>query len=169
VNFFETFRAGNLEVTALKANHGGYGKRERGLNYLIRLEDGFSFLYGTDTGWYAQETWRALEGRRADAVILDATFGGRMDRGEHPDGHLDLRSMLLMFEGMARIGFIDESTALYATHMNHKHDLLHDDMQRALDASTFKVTVAYDGLSVPVDRRVCRPNRSDHDTRQHRE
>lgn len=157
VDYFSTFRAGDLEVSAVKANHRAFGRSdsgedEFGLNYLIRLKDGRTLLYATDTGWYSEETWEFLKGKRADLVIIEATFGGRTDRGERPDGHLDIRSVRGMLATMAEIGFLDASSRAYATHFNHKHAFLHDQMQAAFDKGVrlgaIPVEVAYDGLRI---------------------
>lgn len=148
VAYFQTFTAGALKATAIQANHRGFGAREWGLNYLVELPDGRSLLYATDTGWYGEQTWEFLSGCKADIVILEATFGGDTQRDPHPKGHLDVRSALLTLERMEAIGFVSDDTRLYATHINHKHGLMHADMQAAFDHSRFPVTVAYDGLTI---------------------
>jgi phosphoribosyl 1,2-cyclic phosphate phosphodiesterase len=148
LSYFQSFRAGDLEVETLKSNHRGYGEDEWGLNYLIRLADGRSLLYATDTGWYGDETWEFLSGKRADIVVLEATYGGRLDRGERPEDHLDARSSMAMLERMASTGFIGDSTRVFITHINHKHGLLHDELQREFDRGTVHATVAYDGLRI---------------------
>ncbi len=148
IDYFQTFKAGDIEVSSLKANHKVIRRGEYGLNYLITLNDGVKMLYATDTGWYEEETWEYLKGKKADIVIMECTFGGCLDRGDYPDEHLDIRSMLSMIEKMHSIGFIDNSVRIYATHINHKQGLLHEEMQAVFDRSNFKVTVAYDGLKI---------------------
>ncbi len=148
LDYFQEFRAGELEVAALRANHAGFGPGERGLNYLVRLPGGRSLLYAVDTGWYEEETWEYLSGRRADIVVIEATFGGRTDRGEFPDEHLDALSAMRALERMAAMGFIDGSSSVYATHINHKHELGHEGLQAAFDRGPVKVTVAWDGLRI---------------------
>ena len=148
LDYFQEFRAGELDALAIKANHAGYGAGEFGLNFLIRLPDGRKLLYATDTGWYQDETWDCLRGKKADIVILEATFGDRLDRGEHPEGHLDVRSASETLATMSDIGFIEPETRVYITHINHKHSMLHDDMQLAFDSSRVRATVAYDGLRI---------------------
>jgi phosphoribosyl 1,2-cyclic phosphate phosphodiesterase len=145
-DYFETFRAGDLQLTSLKANHMAFGPDEYGQNYIVALPDGRKLLYALDTGWYGDETWEFLQGRSVDLLAMDCTFGGSLERGIHPGGHLDIRSMLLMLEKLSAIGVISNTTQLYATHFNHKHTLMHEDMQKAFDGSGFPVVVAYDGL-----------------------
>jgi phosphoribosyl 1,2-cyclic phosphate phosphodiesterase len=140
-------RAGDLEVTAVKANHRAFGEGEFGQNYIVKLQDGRRLFYALDTGWYGEETWEFLTGRRADILAMDCTFGGA-DRGPRPDGHLDIRSMLNMLERLQACGVVGSATRIYATHINHKHSLLHEEMQRVFGQSGFAVTVAYDGLEI---------------------
>ncbi|NSW89249.1 MAG: MBL fold metallo-hydrolase [Firmicutes bacterium] len=148
VDYFEMFKAGDLEVTSLKANHKALGENEYGLNYIIKLKNGKTMLYGVDTGYYEQDTWEFLEGKKVDILVMEATFGGRY-RGFQVSGHLDVKNLISVLERMEQIGFIEQSTNIYATHINHKHDLMHDDMQKVFDSSSFRVTVAYDGLRIP--------------------
>lgn len=148
VDYFETFKAGDLEVTSLKANHKANGRGEYAQNYIIQLKDNRKLLYAVDTGWYSEETWEFVKGKRIDILVIESTYGELMDGDIHPDCHQDARSMLLMLEKMKSIGFIDHNVKVYATHINHKHNLLHDDLQNFFDSSGFKATVAYDGLMV---------------------
>lgn len=146
--YFEAFSAGELVAVPLKANHKGFGINEYAQNYLVQLQDGKSLLYATDTGWYPDETWEFLKGKCADIIIMEATFGGRLDRGIHPDGHLDVRSALLMLDKMKETGFVRDNCSIYITHINHKHGMMHEDLQTAFNNSRHKATVAWDGLRI---------------------
>lgn len=147
-DYYQPFLAGQLQVTPIKANHRAFGPDEDAQNYLIRLPDNQILLYAVDTGWYGDETWDFLSQYSVDILIMEATFGGRTDRGLHPGGHLDAASYLLMVEKMSALGVIDHATRLYATHINHKHTLLHDDLQQYFDRSDHPITVAWDGLKI---------------------
>jgi phosphoribosyl 1,2-cyclic phosphate phosphodiesterase len=147
-DYFQPFQAGQLQVTPIKANHRAFGPDEYAQNYLIRLPDGQCLLYAVDTGWYGEETWEFLSAQTVDILIMEATFGGRTDRGLHPDGHLDAASYLLMADKMSALGVIDHSTRLYATHINHKHTLMHDGLQQCFNRSDHQITVAWDGLTI---------------------
>ncbi|WP_256217455.1 MBL fold metallo-hydrolase [Paenibacillus sp. OV219] len=148
LEYYETYSIGELLVTPVKGSHRAFGEGELANNYLIVLQSGKRILYASDTGWYSEETWGYLEGKKLDMLIMECTFGGRQDRGMHVEGHLDIPNFLLMLERMQAIGLIDAQTPIYATHINHKHDLLHDDMQLVFDQSGFNVQVAYDGLEI---------------------
>ena len=148
LDYFKAYRIGDLGVETVKGNHGGFGENERAMHYLLELPGGKKLLYALDTGYYLEETWEFLEGRHTDMLIMDCTFGGRTDRGEFPDGHLDIASFLKMIEKMTEIGFIDGKSHLYGTHFNPHQGLTHHEMQNRFDESPFEVTVAYDGLRV---------------------
>jgi phosphoribosyl 1,2-cyclic phosphate phosphodiesterase len=145
---FRSYEVGELRVEPVLGTHQTLRGAETALSYLMELPGGARVLYACDTGWFGDRTWEYLRGRHADVLIMEATFGGRTDRPEHPHGHLDCRSHALMLEEMARIGFVDSSTRLYATHLNPHQGLDHEGLQRWFDSRGLGVRVAYDGLEV---------------------
>ena len=148
VDYFGTYTVGELTVETVKANHTTVAEGEYAVSYLVTLPNGRRLLYALDTGYYLDETWEYLTGKRIDSLIMDCTFAGRTDRGEYPAGHLDLASFMKMLGRMSETGFIDADTGVYATHFNPHQGLTHDEIQQAFDESPFSVTVAYDGLRV---------------------
>ena len=148
LEYFKEYCIGDLIVKTLKTTHCARGADEKAINYLTRLQDGRWLLYALDTGWYPEETWAFLEGQKTDILIMDCTFGGRTDRPEYPEGHLDMLSFVKMLERMSAIDFISEQTQIFATHINPHQGLLHDELQEALDTIKFNVTLAYDGLTL---------------------
>jgi phosphoribosyl 1,2-cyclic phosphate phosphodiesterase len=145
---YKTYPIGELVVTPIKGNHRAFGEKEFANNYLIQTKSGELMLYACDTGWYCQETWDFLKGKKADVVIMECTYGGRKDRGLHPDQHLDAPSFLLMLDRMQEIGFIQKETKIYASHIAHKQPYLHAELQQLFDQSPYEVTVAFDGLAI---------------------
>lgn len=148
VKYFSKLTVGELRVSAVKGNHRVERTNEETLNYLIQFPSGTTLMYACDTGYYLEETWNHLEREYADILIMDCTFGGRRDRGEFPSGHLDIASFLRMLEKMVSVGFIDDSTHIFATHINPHQGLTHYAIQERFDESTYRVTVAYDGLRI---------------------
>ena len=146
LDYFESFRAGDLTVEAVVGNHSSLGEEERAINYLIHFSDAKSLLYALDTGYYEEASWEFLKGKYIEILVMECTFGGRGDRGEYPAGHLDIASFLKMLERMSAIGFIDSSTRIFTSHINPHHGLVHGEMQEHFDSSLFVVTVAWDGL-----------------------
>jgi phosphoribosyl 1,2-cyclic phosphate phosphodiesterase len=143
---FREYRIGALAVHTVTGNHPGHGANEQAVGYLVGLPGGKSLLYACDTGYFAEPTWECLSGRRVDALIVECTFGGRTDRGEFPANHLDLASFLRTLERMSRIGFIDERTAVYATHICPHQSLSHFELDRRLRDGPHRAAAAYDGL-----------------------
>lgn len=150
LEYFQVYEADGLKFRTVKGNHSGFGDGEYAINYLFELPNGKNLLYAVDTGWYSDETWDYLKGigKTLDVLIMECTFGGREDRGFYVGGHLDVINFLMMLEKMSTLGVIGPETAIYATHINHKHHLMHEHMQQTFDQSDYKVTVAYDGLCI---------------------
>jgi phosphoribosyl 1,2-cyclic phosphate phosphodiesterase len=150
LEYFHEYAIGGLSVQTVKGNHPARGVDEQSINYLVGTSDGKRFLYACDTGFYREDTWSYLAGKRVDAVILECTFAGRTDRGEFPESHLDLPSWFKMLERMARIEFIDDRTSVYATHFNPHQGLGHFEIHERLQRSAWRATAAHDGLRVHV-------------------
>lgn len=49
---------------------------------------------------------------------------------------------------MSAIKFINEETRIFASYLNPHQGLFHDEMQKRLDDTGFKITMAYDGLTL---------------------
>lgn len=148
LRYFESYEAGRLRVTTVPGNHYAMGRNEMAINYLIALPDGRKLLYASDTGWYTEETWRFLEGKSVDLLIMECTFGNREGYPKYAGSHLDIPNYVLMLERMKEIGLVNERTPVWATHINTAHQLLHDEMQEEFDRTGHRVVVEYDGLSI---------------------
>ncbi|SFJ55212.1 phosphoribosyl 1,2-cyclic phosphate phosphodiesterase [Paenibacillus sp. UNC496MF] len=151
LRYFESYDVGRLKVTTVPGNHYGMSRSELAINYLIELPDGRKLLYASDTGWYTEATWRFLEGKSVDLLIMECTFGNREGYPKYADSHLDIPNYALMPERMKEIEFVHEHTRVWATHINTAHHLLHDEMQAEFDRSGHRVVVAYDGLAIDAD------------------
>ncbi len=150
LEYFRQYTIGGLTVETIKGNHTARGVDEYSINYLVTMPHGKKLLYACDTGYYRDETWEYLSGRRVDTLIVENTFAGRTDRGEFPGGHLDFPSWFKTLERMADIGFIDGKTAVYATHFNPHQGLSHFEIHDRMQQSAWRATAAYDGLRIEV-------------------
>jgi len=150
LEYFHEYSVGGFTVQTVKGNHTARGENEYSINYLVGLPNGNKLLYTCDSGYYLEDTWEYLAGKRVDTLILECTFAGRTDREEFPGGHLDLASWVKTLERMAEIGFIDGSTAVYATHFNPHQGLSHFEIHDRIQRSRWRATAAYDGLRVEV-------------------
>ncbi|MBO9606867.1 MAG: hypothetical protein J7639_12990 [Paenibacillaceae bacterium] len=148
LRYFETYAVGGLTVTTIPGNHCSFGEGELAINYYIVLPDGRKLLYALDTGWYEEQTWEFLSGKTIDILIMECTFGNRPGRPLRVGGHLDIPNFFLMLDRMREIGAIGTGTAIYASHVNTAHTLLHDEMQEVFNQSDYAVTVAYDGMTI---------------------
>lgn len=150
LEYFREYTVGGLTVQTVRGSHAARGVGEQSVNYLVGTPEGRRFLYACDTGYYRDETWEYLAGKRVDVLILECTFAGLAGREEFPDSHLDLASWFRMLERMARIGFVDGTTAVFATHFNPHQGLDHAGIDDRLRRSLWHATAARDGLRVEV-------------------
>ena len=148
MEYYSSYKLGELHVHTVKGNHRGATPEEFSINPLISLADGRRFLYAVDTGYYSEESWEFLSDHRLDLLIMEATFGGRDDRPEYPDGHLDGRSFVRVLERMLSIGLISEDTPVYATHINPDQGWNHNQLQAFFRETNFDITVAHDCLRI---------------------
>ncbi|OGP60825.1 MAG: hypothetical protein A2V67_16145 [Deltaproteobacteria bacterium RBG_13_61_14] len=147
LEYFRSFEIGELGVTTIKGSHLAEGMDQFSINYLIRLPDGRCLLYAVDTGYYQEEAWEYLRGKRVDILVMDCTFPTRRTE-PRSFGHHTLASFLGTLERMREIGFIDGRTKVCATHFDIHQALPHGEMQALFDGSAVPVTVAYDGLAL---------------------
>jgi len=138
VEAFVPFVAGDMEVIPLKADH--YPERNC-YNYLLNLT-GKAILYGLDTGWFPDQTWDALSGRRLDLSILDCT------QGPHPGSkyHMGIDAVIRTREKLLSMGVADDDTVFVATHFSHNGGYSHAELEEAL--GRFGILVAYDGMKL---------------------
>ena len=145
VKTYEPFEVDGYKIMAVETTHR-VSERETAINYLFE-KDGKKLLYACDTGIYPARSVEALRGARVDKLVMESTWGSRTDT--NTSSHLNCAAFLEMLEVFRENEIIRPDTAIYATHINHKHDLDHDAMQAWYDAnSKQKVTVAWDGLCI---------------------
>ena len=145
VKTYEPFEVDGYKIMAVETTHR-VSERETAINYLFE-KDGKKLLYACDTGIYPARSVEALRGAKIDVLVMESTWGNRTDTSTA--SHLNCVAFLEMLEVFRQNEIIRPDTAIYATHINHKHDLDHDAMQAWFDDnSRQKVTVAWDGLSV---------------------
>ncbi|MEM2151892.1 MAG: MBL fold metallo-hydrolase [Candidatus Bathyarchaeia archaeon] len=137
---FETVKAGEFKVTALLADHD---PNQTCFLYLFE-SGGKVFLHGYDSGWFPEETWRALEGYRLNLAVLDCTMGAASSMKYH----MGLKEVIEVKRKMVLKGIADRDTIFIATHFSHNGLLLHDELTAKLLPEG--IEVAYDGLSIEI-------------------
>ena len=141
----EAFEQDGYRILPVDTTHR-VSKAETAINFLFE-KDGFKLLYACDTGYYQPETIELLRNARIDVLVLEATWGNRTDTSTA--SHLNCEAYLDMLDILLKADIIRPDTRCYASHINHKHDLNHDQMQQWFDEhSKMSVTVAWDGLVV---------------------
>jgi phosphoribosyl 1,2-cyclic phosphate phosphodiesterase len=127
-------------VKALRADHQ-FG--EECLIFLIKNE-GKTILWGTDTGFFPEDTWEALIDERLDVAILDTTSGPHSS----PRYHMGIPEVVKTKERMLKEGIADEKTIFISTHFSHNGGFLQEELERALEP--FGIMPAYDGFKIEI-------------------
>lgn len=139
------FLRGGYRVMAVQTTHR-VSEMETAINYLFERDEK-KLLYACDTGYYPPETMEALSGSRIDTLVLECTWGSRTDRST--TSHMNCEAFLIMLDALLSAAIIRPDTRIYATHINHKHAFVHEELQAWFDAhANMPVTVAYDGLTI---------------------
>ena len=150
LDYFETIETDGLKVTTLKSSHEGYGVDELGFNYIVE-KDGKTLLYGTDTGWYPDETWEFLKnsGIKFDYVLMENTYGKdpRNIIKPYAGGHLNTKNFFMMLDKLVECGCMTKDTPVYVIHVadagREPYDEFVDSMEN--NGTYTNVQVAYDG------------------------
>ncbi|MBX3096013.1 MAG: hypothetical protein KF812_04050 [Fimbriimonadaceae bacterium] len=133
---FHTFDFCDYRITPVAANHA---PPQDAQNYLIE-RDGKTILYATDTGVWAERTWRFLEGVRVDLMVLECT------EGIVPtpyNGHLDIEECLAVVSRLRHQGTVRDKTVIVTTHHAHMGDCTHGELEAKLHP--LGIEVGYDG------------------------
>ncbi len=128
----------DLRLTTLKAEHAG---EEDALNFLIEEPDR-SLLVANDTGFWSEETWEFIAGRRVDVALIDGTCG----RYDQNGGHMGAPWVAKFAARLGELGCLSDSPRLIVTHFSHNGHANHDQLVEIYTA--YGIEVAYDGLVV---------------------
>ena len=137
---FQTIRAGRVSATPLPADHS---PDQTCLLYLFEV-GGKVILHGYDSGWFPDETWKALRHYTLDLVVLDCT-NGRLPQVRY---HMGVEGVLKAKKRMLSRRLANKDTIFVATHFSHNGGLLHEQLERRLLPRN--VQVAFDGLTIEV-------------------
>ncbi len=135
---FAAMKAGELEVTPLLADHSA---DQICLLYLFET-NGKTVLHGYDSGWFPDQTWRALKNYTLDLAILDCT-NGRLPEIKY---HMGIEGVLKTKRRMLLEHIANQDTVFVATHFSHNGGLLHEQLVSKLLPEG--VQTAFDGLTI---------------------
>lgn len=137
VRAFETFTAGELEVTPLPADH--FPEKSA---FLYHIRCGARQLFwGLDSGWYPEETWGFLERTSLNLAVIDCTYGPLPVQSNH----LNVEGVKAVRERLLRCGAADLRTSFVATHFSHNGGLSHRQLEEVFASP--EIRVAFDGFS----------------------
>lgn len=137
---FQSFSIGKDKFYTLSADHK---PDEECLLYIIEI-NGKSLLYGHDSGFYPEETWKELRKHKLDVVIFDCTFGF----ADVQSGHMGVPAAIRVKERMTREGIINENCNFVLTHFSHNGGVLHEEMVERVSPHNF--IIAFDGMELKV-------------------
>ncbi|GIN57055.1 MBL fold metallo-hydrolase [Lederbergia ruris] len=128
------------KITPLLADHD---QMETCLLYYIE-RNGKNILYGNDTGWFPEDTWEWLKGKKIDLAILDCTGGFNSDKRSR--NHMCIETILEVQDVFQHENMLEENGQIIVTHFSHNSGLLHEDFVKAFQPHG--IQVAYDGMIV---------------------
>ena len=144
---YTTCEIEGYKVTPMLARHGKYEKPPIKC-YIYTIEkDGERILYGNDTGWFPDETWEYIRGKRYDLVSLDCTMLARKEG----TNHMGVEDVLKTQKKLIEIGCADENTVWVINHFSHNGGVLHEELEERMKPHGF--IVAYDGLEVSTKKK----------------
>ncbi|MBS7612629.1 hypothetical protein KEJ48_00035 [Candidatus Bathyarchaeota archaeon] len=135
---FKSLKLDDYEVEALPANHS---PAEVCLLYVISI-GGISVFYGHDSGWYPDETWKALKRRKLSLAIMDCTCIIK----DCVNYHMGIETMVKAKNRMINESIANGNTIFIATHFSHNGQLLHHELEEKL--KLYGITPAYDGMCI---------------------
>jgi phosphoribosyl 1,2-cyclic phosphate phosphodiesterase len=133
-------------ITALAADHDTTGGEEP-LIFILEASDK-TLLYACDTGWFPEDSWRAIRTHQFDAVVLDCTFHGLR---ECRSGHLSTGPFLAVKSLFEQDGLLKPGSRFIAQHIAHLHrgDDPSDE-ELAVSFAGHGVDVAHDGMVLTI-------------------
>ena len=141
VKAFQTFQAGEYQVTPLPADHC---YSENALFYLIE-RDGKALLYAHDTGYFLDSVWEYLATRKdlhLGLVSLDCTHGFE----DQMTNHMSFSSNALVRDRLIEMGLADSETIFVCNHFSHNCGGTYP--QVSVRAQEQGMLASYDGMTV---------------------
>lgn len=115
----DAVEVGGYRARALLAAHAtglGAGGAAEAVLWELTAARGARLLWAADTGPLPGATLSAVEGAAYDLVLLEETFGDRLDHGTQ---HLDLATFPRELGRLRAAGAVTESTDVVAVHLSH--------------------------------------------------
>ena len=110
-------------------------------NYLVKSE-GKTLLYATDTPQITNQAIQELVGEKIDCIFLDESFG----TNDYMFAHLNIKGFCEYIDILKTNNLLSENCRVYATHLTHDGNPLHNDLQKIFDE--YGYFVSYDGMEI---------------------
>lgn len=146
---WETTAVGNYMVTPILAQHD---PSQECFNYIIEDAAGNTLLYATDTGWYNEATWRFLEQRTFDGIIVECAKGP-VEGGYM--AHLCIPEVIRFRHRLVQSGSLHPEAPVATTHFSHLGGLMHEELEKRL--SPHSILTGFDGLTMKVQQQEIQP------------
>lgn len=138
VNHGDLFTFDKYKVKAIETTHD---TKHGSLIYLVEYNNK-RVLYATDTTPLTESALDELKNTFIDVVILDHTFGDV----DYNFSHLNENLFVKEIEKLRSINAINENSKVYATHISHDGNGIHEEMEEVANKNNY--FVAYDGLEI---------------------
>jgi phosphoribosyl 1,2-cyclic phosphate phosphodiesterase len=137
----DIFKAGDMEVLALRADHD---PNSTPLNYVI-TRNGKSLLIANDTGFWNDENWALIKnyGKKLDFAVIECTTAFLRDQSQ---GHMSNKYTVLFRDKLIEIGVADKNTRFITNHFSHNGAPLQKDLEAFFVPQG--IEVAYDGMVI---------------------
>ncbi len=129
-----------LTVTPLPAFHA---LEQDAFIFAVQEESGRHWLIANDTGYFQEPTWKWLEKRAFDGVILDCTFGLLND--EYPY-HMGSGDILKICGRMRQNHNLKPGARVVVNHFSHNCGSTHRELCEFFNPH--EIEVGYDGMSL---------------------
>ncbi len=140
---FESYTVGDIILTGVPANHAPLTTPQ----HLLIEKGERKMLYACDGAWFLYATYKFLEDKRINCLILDCTVGdyeGDFRMAEHNS----IPMIRLMLPSLLKVRVMAKDAEIYLSHLAPS---LHKSHAETVEiARGFGAHVAYDGLSITV-------------------
>ena len=139
LELWKTVTIGDYEVTPLKAKHDA---KETCFIYVIARE-GKTLLYGHDSAFFEEDTWKALRNDHFNCVVLDCTSIMEPHAFNH---HMGFEDNVAVKKRMLGEGMVNDQTTFISTHFAHTYGPLQARLEELFAKDGF--IPAWDGMEV---------------------
>lgn len=144
VQIGEPFSVGEYRFTAIPCNHPV--PDDTAFNYIIQDSKGRTVLYGLDSGPPPEDMWQYVQGRKLDAVILDATIG--FGDPQAASNHMSLVGIREVVGRLREMDVLSSDCRIVLSHINAHHWPPHDEAEPLVAREGF--ILSYDGMWLEV-------------------